>query len=227
MEIIRTEALIKDYELGKVKVRALDGIDISINSGEFVAIMGPSGSGKSTLMHIIGCLDSPSQGEYYLDSVLVSKMSKSALAGVRNSKIGFVFQSFNLLPHLNILKNVELPMMYGGLSASKRKEKAREILEGVGLADRLRHKPGELSGGERQRVAISRAIANDPSILLADEPTGNLDSQAGGDILEIFDRLHKEGNTIIMVTHDPLVAERAQRIIRIKDGMIDNGDLDS
>lgn len=227
MEIIRTEALIKDYELGKVKVRALDGIDISINSGEFVAIMGPSGSGKSTLMHIIGCLDSPSQGEYYLDSVLVSKMSKSALAGVRNSKIGFVFQSFNLLPHLNILKNVELPMMYGGLSASKRKEKAREILEGVGLADRLRHKPGELSGGERQRVAISRAIANDPSILLADEPTGNLDSQAGGDILEIFDRLHKEGNTIIMVTHDPLVAARAQRIIRIKDGMIDNGDLDS
>lgn len=227
MEIIRTEALIKDYELGKVKVRALDGIDISINSGEFVAIMGPSGSGKSTLMHIIGCLDSPSEGEYYLDSVLVSKMSESALAGVRNSKIGFVFQSFNLLPHLNILKNVELPMMYGGLSASKRKEKAREILEGVGLADRLRHKPGELSGGERQRVAISRAIANDPSILLADEPTGNLDSQAGGDILEIFDRLHKEGNTIIMVTHDPLVAERAQRIIRIKDGMIDNGDLDS
>lgn len=227
MEIIRTEALIKDYELGKVKVRALDGIDISIRSGEFVAIMGPSGSGKSTLMHIIGCLDSPSQGEYYLDSVLVSKMSKSALAGVRNSKIGFVFQSFNLLPHLNILKNVELPMMYGGLSASKRKEKAREILEGVGLADRLRHKPGELSGGERQRVAISRAIANDPSILLADEPTGNLDSQAGGDILEIFDRLHKEGNTIIMVTHDPLVAARAQRIIRIKDGMIDNGDLDS
>lgn len=227
MEIIRTEALIKDYELGKVKVRALDGIDISIRSGEFVAIMGPSGSGKSTLMHIIGCLDSPSEGEYYLDSVLVSKMSKSALAGVRNSKIGFVFQSFNLLPHLNILKNVELPMMYGGLSASKRRTKAREILEGVGLADRLRHKPGELSGGERQRVAISRAIANDPSILLADEPTGNLDSQAGGDILEIFDRLHKEGNTIIMVTHDPLVAARAQRIIRIKDGMIDNGDLDS
>lgn len=227
MEIIRTEALIKDYELGKVKVRALDGIDISIRSGEFVAIMGPSGSGKSTLMHIIGCLDSPSEGEYYLDSVLVSKMSKSALAGVRNSKIGFVFQSFNLLPHLNILKNVELPMMYGGLPSSKRKVKAREILEGVGLADRLRHKPGELSGGERQRVAISRAIANDPSILLADEPTGNLDSQAGGDILEIFDRLHKEGNTIIMVTHDPLVAARAQRIIRIKDGMIDNGDLDS
>lgn len=227
MEIIRTEALIKDYELGKVKVRALDGIDMSINSGEFVAIMGPSGSGKSTLMHIVGCLDSPSAGEYYLDNVLVSKMSKSALAGVRNRKIGFVFQSFNLLPHLNILKNVELPMMYGGISASKRKAKACEILEGVGLADRLKHKPGELSGGERQRVAIARAIANKPSILLADEPTGNLDSQAGGDILEIFDHLHKEGNTIIMVTHDPLVAARAERIIKIKDGLIDNGDIHS
>lgn len=225
MEIIRTESLIKDYLLGKVKVRALAGIELSIMNGEFVAIMGPSGSGKSTLMHIIGCLDSPSEGEYYLDGDLVSKLSKSALAGIRNRKIGFVFQSFNLLPHLNVLKNVELPLMYSGLSARKRKEKASQILESVGLSDRLKHKPNELSGGQRQRVAIARAIVNDPSILLADEPTGNLDSQAGGDILEIFNDLHKAGNTVIMVTHDALVAERADRIIEIRDGLIHDGNI--
>jgi putative ABC transport system ATP-binding protein len=194
-----------------------------IEKGEFVAIMGPSGSGKSTLMHIIGCLDRPSEGEYYLDEMLVSQMPKSALATVRNRKIGFVFQSFNLLPHLNILKNVELPLMYGGMGKAKRLKQAREILDSVGLADRLRHKPTELSGGQRQRVAIARAIVNNPSILLADEPTGNLDSQAGGDILEIFNRLHSEGNTVIMVTHDSLVAERADRIIRIMDGRIVDG----
>nr|MDK2851652.1 putative transport system ATP-binding protein [Candidatus Cloacimonadota bacterium] len=225
MEIIRTNNLIKDYLLGKVRVRALAGIDISIDKGEFVAIMGPSGSGKSTLMHIIGCLDSPSEGEYYLDGDLVSKLPKHALSGIRNRKIGFVFQSFNLLPHLNILKNVELPLMYSGLSASVRKEKARKILESVGLADRLKHKPNELSGGQRQRVAIARAIVNSPSILLADEPTGNLDSQAGGDILEIFSDLHKAGNTVIMVTHDSHVANRADRIIKIQDGMIADGNL--
>ncbi len=225
MEIIRTESLIKDYLLGKVKVRALAGIELSIMNGEFVAIMGPSGSGKSTLMHIIGCLDSPSEGEYYLDGDLVSKLSKSALAGIRNRKIGFVFQSFNLLPHLNVLKNVELPLMYSGLSARKRKEKASQILASVGLSDRLKHKPNELSGGQRQRVAIARAIVNDPSILLADEPTGNLDSQAGGDILEIFNDLHKAGNTVIMVTHDALVAERADRIIEIRDGLIHDGNI--
>jgi len=225
MEIIRTNNLIKDYLLGKVRVRALAGIDISIDKGEFVAIMGPSGSGKSTLMHFIGCLDSPSEGEYYLDGDLVSKLPKHALSGIRNRKIGFVFQSFNLLPHLNILKNVELPLMYSGLSASVRKEKARKILESVGLADRLKHKPNELSGGQRQRVAIARAIVNSPSILLADEPTGNLDSQAGGDILEIFSDLHKAGNTVIMVTHDSHVANRADRIIKIQDGMIADGNL--
>ena len=214
----------KDYTLGKVKVHALSGIDLCIAQGEFVAIMGPSGSGKSTLMHIIGCLDRPTQGEYYLDDVLVSAMPKSALATIRNSKIGFVFQSFNLLPYLNVLKNVELPLMYGGMSSRKRNLKAREILESVGLSDRLKHKPTELSGGQRQRVAIARAIVNDPAILLADEPTGNLDSQAGGDILEIFNRLHREGNTVIMVTHDQVVAERADRIIRIMDGKICNGD---
>ncbi|MDY0229307.1 MAG: ABC transporter ATP-binding protein [Candidatus Cloacimonadaceae bacterium] len=225
MEIIKTQSLIKDYLLGKVKVRALAGIELSIINGEFVAIMGPSGSGKSTLMHIIGCLDSPSAGEYYLDGDLVSKLPKSALAGIRNRKIGFVFQSFNLLPHLNVLKNVELPLMYSGLSARKRGEKASQILDSVGLSDRLKHKPNELSGGQRQRVAIARAIVNDPSILLADEPTGNLDSGAGGDILEIFNKLHKAGNTVIMVTHDRAVAERADRIIEIRDGMIHNGDL--
>jgi len=225
MEIIKTQSLIKDYLLGKVKVRALAGIELSITNGEFVAIMGPSGSGKSTLMHIIGCLDSPSAGEYYLDGDLVSKLPKSALAGIRNRKIGFVFQSFNLLPHLNVLKNVELPLMYSGLSARKRREKASQILDSVGLSDRLKHKPNELSGGQRQRVAIARAIVNNPSILLADEPTGNLDSGAGGDILAIFNDLHKAGNTVIMVTHDRAVAERADRIIEIRDGMIHNGDL--
>lgn len=225
MEIIKTQSLTKDYLLGKIRVRALAGIELSITNGEFVAIMGPSGSGKSTLMHIIGCLDSPSEGEYYLDGDLVSKLSKSALAGIRNRKIGFVFQSFNLLPHLNVLKNVELPLMYSGLSPRKRKEKASQILDSVGLSDRLKHKPNELSGGQRQRVAIARAIVNDPSILLADEPTGNLDSQAGGDILEIFNDLHKAGNTVIMVTHDRVVAERADRIIQIRDGLIYDGDL--
>ncbi len=225
MEIIKTTGLFKDYFLGKVKVRALAGVDLCIQAGEFVAIMGPSGSGKSTLMHIVGCLDSPTGGEYFLDGALVSKLPKSALAGIRNRKIGFVFQSFNLLPHLSVLKNVELPLMYAGTSHRQRRKKASEILDSVGLSDRLKHKPNELSGGERQRVAISRAIVNDPSILLADEPTGNLDSQAGGDILEIFGKLHKAGNTVIMVTHDPKVAERADRIINIQDGLIANGNL--
>ncbi|MDD2229817.1 MAG: ABC transporter ATP-binding protein [Candidatus Cloacimonetes bacterium] len=224
MDIIRTQNLSKDYSMGKVKVHALIGIDVCIKQGEFVAIMGPSGSGKSTLMHIIGCLDRPTEGEYYLDNELVSAMPKSALATVRNRKIGFVFQSFNLLPHLSVLKNVELPLMYGGMNARKRNIRAREILAGVGLDDRLKHKPTELSGGQRQRVAIARAIVNHPSILLADEPTGNLDSQAGGDILQIFEELHKAGNTVIMVTHDQAVADRADRIIRIMDGKIFNGD---
>ncbi|MDI9528676.1 MAG: ABC transporter ATP-binding protein [Candidatus Cloacimonadota bacterium] len=224
-EIIATKNLIKDYNLGKVKVRALNGVDLTIEAGEFVAIMGPSGSGKSTLMHIIGCLDSPTGGEYHLDGVLVSQMAKDDLASIRNSKIGFVFQSFNLLPHLNILKNVELPLMYAGESLRERSRKAREILASVGLSDRLRHKPSELSGGQRQRVAIARAIVNNPAILLADEPTGNLDSQAGGDILEIFTQLHSQGNTVIIVTHDKAVAQRAGRIIRIMDGRIEDGHL--
>ena len=227
MAIIETTQLIKDYSLGKVKVRALCGVDVVIQDGEFVAIMGPSGSGKSTLMHIIGCLDSPTEGKYFLDGVQVSELHRSELALIRNQKIGFVFQSFNLLPHLNILKNVELPLMYAGMSLRKRTEKAKQVLDSVGLSDRLRHKPTELSGGQRQRVAIARAIVNDPAIILADEPTGNLDSQAGGDILEIFTKLNNKGHTIIMVTHDSIVAERANRIIRIMDGKIFDGNIDS
>lgn len=223
--IISTANLIKDYDLGKVKVRALDGVDMNIAEGEFVAIMGPSGSGKSTLMHIIGCLDTPSGGSYHLDGLDVGNMERSSLAGIRNKKIGFVFQSFNLLPHLNILKNVELPLMYAGISPRERAAKAKETLESVGLGDRLKHKPAELSGGQRQRVAIARAVVNSPSILLADEPTGNLDSSSGGDILEIFSRLHRDGNTVIIVTHDNAVAARADRIIRIMDGRIANGDF--
>lgn len=225
MDVIRINSMIKDYNLGKVKVRALCGVDLMIRKGEFVAIMGPSGSGKSTLMHIIGCLDRPTEGEYYLDEQLVSALPKSALSQIRNKKIGFVFQSFNLLPHLNIQKNVELPLMYAGMPLKRRKQKATEILDSVGLLDRVKHKPSELSGGQRQRVAIARAIVNDPAILLADEPTGNLDSQAGGDILEIFERLHQAGNTVIMVTHDAAVAKRADRIIHIMDGQITNGHL--
>ena len=225
MDIIRTENLVKDYSLGKVKVRALCGVTLQIEKGEFVAIMGPSGSGKSTLMHIIGCLDSPSAGDYYLDAIKVSQMERRKLAAIRNAKIGFVFQSFNLLPHLNVLKNVELPLMYAGIGNKDRTLKARQILDSVGLSDRLKHKPTELSGGQRQRVAIARAIVNSPSILLADEPTGNLDSSSGGDILAIFNELHKQGNTVIMVTHDPAVAQRADRVIHIRDGKIHNGDI--
>jgi len=187
--------------------------------------MGPSGSGKSTLMHILGCLDKPTDGTYILAEQEVSQLTKSELAAVRNEKIGFVFQTFNLLPHMNILLNVELPLMYAGIGRTKRKRRAIEVLESVGLGDRLNHKPSELSGGQRQRVAIARAIVNHPSIVLADEPTGNLDSQAGSDILNIFSDLHKAGHTIIMVTHDHVVSQSANRIIKIIDGKIVDGNL--
>ncbi len=223
--VIKTVNLDKVYDMGKHKVTALDNVDIEIYRGEFLAIMGPSGSGKSTLMHILGCLDTPSGGDYILEDHKVSKLKKRQLAAVRNQKIGFVFQTFNLLPHLNILKNVELPLMYSGISPAKRKERATYILEQVGLGDRLRHKPSELSGGQRQRVAIARAIVNEPAIILADEPTGNLDTNSGSDILNIFSELHDKGNTVIMVTHDPRVAGKANRIIHIIDGKITDGDI--
>ncbi|MCK9328947.1 MAG: ABC transporter ATP-binding protein [Candidatus Cloacimonetes bacterium] len=223
--VIMTTKLQKIYNMGKINVTALKGIDIEIFPGEFVAIMGPSGSGKSTLMHILGCLDTPNSGKYFIDDHEVSAMKKNQLAKIRNSKIGFVFQTFNLLPHLNILKNVELPLMYSGLKPKERTIKAKEILNHVGLGDRLSHKPSELSGGQRQRVAIARAIVTNPSIILADEPTGNLDSQSGNDVLSIFKELHSANNTIILVTHDSNIAKVAQRIIYIKDGEVADGNF--
>lgn len=223
--VIKTTNLNKVYDMGKVKVTALKSIDIEIFPGEFVAIMGPSGSGKSTLMHILGCLDTPNKGKFFIDEHEVSAMTKNQLAKIRNNKIGFVFQTFNLLPHLNILKNVELPLMYSGLKPNERSKRAAEILDSVGLGDRLNHKPSELSGGQRQRVAIARAIVTKPSIILADEPTGNLDSQSGSDVLSIFKELHKAKNTIILVTHDSNIAKIAERIIYIKDGEVADGNL--
>jgi len=225
MEIIQAENLVKTYNMGKVEVNALQGVGISIKQGEFVAIIGPSGSGKSTLMHILGCLDSPNKGSYILDGINVEKLSKRKLAKIRNKKIGFVFQTFNLLPHINIQKNVELPLLYGGVNGSQRSKQAIAVLNSVGLGDRLKHKPSELSGGQRQRVAIARAIVNNPSIILADEPTGNLDSTSGSDIMSIFADLHKKGNTVIVVTHDKSIAEKADRVITIVDGKIHHGDI--
>ncbi|MEA1971910.1 MAG: ABC transporter ATP-binding protein [Candidatus Cloacimonadota bacterium] len=223
--IIKIENITKHYNMGTIVVKALKGVDLVIDRGEFVSIMGPSGSGKSTLMHILGCLDTPTSGSYELNSEIVSKLKKRKLAIIRNQNIGFVFQTFNLLPHLDIQKNVVLPLMYSGLSRKVRKKRSIEVLESVGLGDRLNHKPTELSGGQRQRVAIARAIVNNPSIILADEPTGNLDSESGSDILSIFSELYKKGNTIIMVTHDAAVSQKSDRIINIKDGKIFDGDI--
>jgi len=223
MEIIKTTNLIKDYNLGKVKVRALDGIDLVIEAGEFVAIMGPSGSGKSTLMHIIGCLDSPSGGDYFLDGDLVSKLPRHALAGIRNRKIGFVFQSFNLLSRTSAVRNVMLPLVYkreGQRSLKEREERAMAALEAVGLAERAHHEPNELSGGQRQRVAIARALVNDPVLVMADEPTGNLDTKTGDEIMNLLHELHGRGRTIVMVTHEQYIAEQTERTIVLVDGRI-------
>jgi len=219
--LIRIEQLHKIYFLGKTKVHALRGIDLQINRNEYVAIMGPSGSGKSTLMNIIGCLDVPTSGRYWLNGQDVSQLNDDALAHIRNKEIGFVFQTFNLLPRADALHNVELPLIYNGRPGAERKKLAIQALEKVGLGDRIHHKPNELSGGQRQRVAIARALVNNPSLILADEPTGNLDTTTGAEIMEIFDQLHEQGNTIILVTHEAFIAEHAHRVIHLKDGKIE------
>ncbi len=220
--ICRAVELQKTYWRGKVAVQALNGVSLDISQNDYIAIMGPSGSGKSTLMHILGCLDSPTAGEYYLEGQLVSKMTDEELAKIRNRAIGFVFQNFSLLPRLNALDNIALPLIYAGVKRRERQERARRILEKVGLADRMLHRPNELSGGECQRVAIGRALITEPKIIFADEPTGNLDSRTGHEIMAMFDRLVDEGNTIVLVTHDLAVGQRARKMIRIRDGQVIN-----
>ncbi len=220
--ILSVKDLKKTYIMGTTKVHALQSVTLDIFKNEYVALMGPSGSGKSTLMNLLGCLDTPTGGQYFLNSIDVSTMTDSELAEVRNKEIGFVFQTFNLLPRLSALENVALPMVYGGVSRTARLERAREVLESVGLGDRVDHKPNELSGGQRQRVAIARALVNSPSIILADEPTGNLDSKTSVEIMDILDELHRRGNTIILVTHEPDIAEYAHRVVRLRDGLVES-----
>ena len=224
MSLLDARGLTKIYKLGRVEVRALRGVDVTVEAGEYVAIMGPSGSGKSTLMHILGCLDSPTEGTFTLDGEDVSELSGRALARVRNRKVGFVFQTFNLMPRLTVEENVALPLKYrGGLSRRERRDRARTLLTRLGLEDRIGHRPEELSGGERQRVAVARALVGEPAILMADEPTGNLDSKAGAEVLQTFRELHAGGHTIVMITHDSHVAEEAGRTVHLADGRIDNG----
>ncbi|HYT03427.1 MAG TPA: ABC transporter ATP-binding protein [Gemmatimonadales bacterium] len=219
--VILTHKLARNYDMGGEVVHALRGVDIQIRRNEFVAVMGPSGSGKSTLMNLIGCLDTPTSGEYWLNGQKVSDLTDDELARIRNKEIGFVFQTFNLLPRANALHNVELPLIYAGLPAKPRREKAARALERVGLGDRMDHKPNELSGGQRQRVAIARALVNDPSILLADEPTGNLDSATGAEIMRLFQELHDTGQTIVLVTHEADIAAHARRQIHLRDGLVE------
>lgn len=220
--VIKIRDLRKIYDLGQTQVHALDGVNMDVKENEYVAIMGPSGSGKSTLMNIIGCLDTPTSGSYHLAGVPVAEMEDDELAEIRNQKIGFIFQSFNLLPRTTILRNVELPLVYSGLSRTKRLEKAAMALERVGLADRIHHQSNELSGGQRQRVAIARALVNEPSILLADEPTGNLDSQTGQEIMALFEELYDQGHSLLVVTHEDDIASHARRCVRLRDGLIES-----
>jgi putative ABC transport system ATP-binding protein len=221
-KILSLQNVVKTYVMGSQKLHALSGVSLDINRNEYVAIMGPSGSGKSTLMNIIGCLDVPTSGDYSLDGKMVADKSEGELAEIRNRLIGFVFQTFNLIPRADIFHNVELPLVYGGVGKARRRELVEQAIEGVGLTDRMTHKPNELSGGQRQRVAIARALVFNPSIILADEPTGNLDSKTGEEIMSLFDSLHAAGQTIIIVTHEDHIAAHAQRIIRLRDGKIES-----
>jgi len=226
-EIIQIKDLNKTYQMGFEKVEALKQISFQIHKNEYVALMGPSGSGKSTLMNIIGCLDSPTSGDYFLNGINVSSMTDNELAEVRNKQIGFVFQTFNLLPRLSALENVALPLVYAGIGKKERLEKAEYILNSVKLGDRIKHKPNELSGGQRQRVAVARALVNDPAIILADEPTGNLDTKTSLEIMALFEEIHDLGNTVILVTHEPDIAEHAHRIIKMRDGIIESDAINS
>ncbi|MFT4877891.1 MAG: putative ABC transport system ATP-binding protein [Flavobacteriales bacterium] len=220
--LIQVSGITKFYEVGDQLVKALNGVDLNIDKGEYVALMGPSGSGKSTLMNVLGCLDTPTDGSYVLNEKEVALMQDDELAGIRNKEIGFVFQTFNLLPRYSSLENVALPMIYGGFNKSERDARAKEVLNQVGLGDRMDHNPNELSGGQRQRVAVARALVNNPSLILADEPTGNLDSKTSNEIMRLFDEIHRKGNTIILVTHEEEIAAHAHRIVRLRDGIVES-----